>query len=201
MAPQLAALGFTVALIILMPPGPVAMALIEVGVTQGRTAGARGALGIASGDIVAATAAATALAVGTALPPTAFTALRTGSAVVFGLFGLMLVVRPGTVEAAAAAVQRPGRAFFAITIITPTVFAAWLGLLSTLPFTNDLRSMTPFLAGAVLASATWHLAVGVGAAQLTRLLSHRILAALTRLGGLAMVTLASAGVTAGLAAM
>ncbi len=191
MAPELALLGFTVALIVLMPPGPVAMALVEVGVTQGRSAGARGALGIASGDILASGAAATALAAGAALPPMLFSGVRVGSAVVFALFGFTLVVRPGSVKAAALSVRRPGRAFFAITSATPTVFAAWFGLLGTLPFVGDTRSVVTFLVGGVVASAAWHLLVGVTAAQLSGLLSQRILQAATRCGGAAMMVLAT----------
>ncbi len=193
MAPELALLGFTVALVVLMPPGPVAMALIEVGVAQGRSAGARGALGIASGDIVASSAAAAALAAGAALPPLLFSGLRIGSAVLFATFGLLLVVKPGTIESAASTVRRPGRTFFAITSATPTVFAAWFGLLGTLPFIGDIRSVVAFLIGGVMASAMWHLTVGVTAAQLSGLLSHKILQTATRFGGAAMLALAATG--------
>ncbi len=191
MALELAFLGFTVALVVLMPPGPVAMALVEVGVTQGRSAGARGALGIASGDIVASSAAAATLAAGAALPAVLFSSVRLGSAALFGLFGLTLLIRPGTVAAAALAIRRPGRTFFAITSATPTVFAAWFGLLGALPFIDDPASIAMFLAGAVAASATWHLTVGMAAAQLSDLLSQRVLRSATRVGGLAMLTLAA----------
>ena len=185
-------LGFGVGLLIMVPPGPLSVTLLEVGVTQGRSAGVRSGAGIAAGDVVVGSVAATIIIAGGMLPDAMFAGVRLASAGILIGLGLFLVVRPATVEAVARAIQRPARALFLLTVLTPTVLGAWIAMLAALPFSQSPADVTMFVIGVCGASAIWHTALGTLAAELGHRL-HGATGRIARAGGLTMVGFGVAG--------
>ena len=182
-------LGFALGLLFIIPPGPVTVTLVEVGLTQGRSAGVRSALGVAAGDVVVAFGAGTVVVAGAALPGGLFGALRTASAAALIGIGVLLVARPGVAETVAEAIERPGRTFFLMTVLTPTVFGAWVALLASLPFAGQGRALLVFVVGACLASLAWHLVLGAGAGGFGHRLDPRTIRIVARIGGVSMMAL------------
>ncbi len=180
-------LGFTIGLISIIPPGPVSLALIEVGATHGRRQGARGGLGVAVGEVVVAAVAAAVVIAGAGLPSGVFTALQVVSAALILVMGLALALRPTAIHAAAVEVRRPGRTLFLLTVFTPTVFGAWVAILGALPFADHATSLAVFVVGSAVASLGWHLLLGSAAGDLGRRVSTPALATATRLGGIGLM--------------
>ena len=187
MSLQLLLLGFGVGLVAILPPGPVSLSLIEVSVSHGRTGGARGGLGVASGDVVVATLAAVVVLAGGAIPTWIFSTAQLASSLVLVSLGLALFVRPGLCHALSESIVHPGRTFFALTALTPTVFGAWLALIAAMPFATDPTSVATFVAGAGGASLGFHLLLGTTAGGLGQRLSAERLVSASRLGGIAML--------------
>jgi len=98
-------LGFGVGLVAVIPPGPVALSLIEVGVQQGRRGAAWGAIGIAGGDSLVATLAAILVVLGGTLPAAFLTALTPS---VFGAWLAILAATPFASEPRAVALFLSG---------------------------------------------------------------------------------------------
>lgn len=188
MSMELLLLGFGVGLVAILPPGPVTLSLINVSASHGRTSGARGAVGVASGDVVVATLAALVVLAGGAIPTWIFSTAQLASSVVLISLGLALFVRPGLCHALSESILHPGRTFFALTTLTPTVFGAWLALIAAMPFATDPTSVATFVAGAGAASLGFHLLLGTTAGGLGQRLSAAKLVAASRFGGLAMLT-------------
>ncbi|MEM9133937.1 MAG: LysE family transporter [Actinomycetota bacterium] len=180
-------LGFAIGLISIIPPGPVSLALIEVGATHGRRHGARGGIGVAVGEVVTAALAATVVVVGAGLPASVFAALQVVSSMLILAMGAVLIGRPGAVHAAAVEVRRPGRTLFLITVFTPTVFGAWVAILGALPFAGHATSLAVFVVGGAVASFGWHLLLGSAAGDLGTRLSADALTTATRIGGVGLV--------------
>lgn len=180
-------LGFAIGLISIIPPGPVSLALIEVGATHGRRDGARGGLGVAVGEVAMAVLAAAVVVAGTGLPASVFATLQVVSSVLIVAMGALLVGRPGAVHAAAVEVRRPGRTLFLITVFTPTVFGAWVAILGALPFAGHASSLAVFIVGGAVASFGWHLLLGSAAGDLGARLSPTTLLTATRIGGVGLV--------------
>ena len=177
------ALGFGLGLLFVLPPGPLAVTLVEVGVAQGRTAGLRSGFGIAAGDLAVGGTAGVVAAAGGVLPSSVFSTLQTGSAIVLVALGAVMIVRPSSVEALAHAIHRPARTFFLLTLLTPTVFGAWLAIIVALPFSNDLSAIATFVVGAGLASAVYHGALGSAAGEFGRHLRGSAMARIAQGGG------------------
>ena len=95
-------LGFGVGLLFVLPPGPLAITLVEVGVSRGRVAGARSGFGIAAGDLAVGSAAGVVVVSGGALPDSAFATIQSVSALVLIALGIAMVLRPTAVESLAA---------------------------------------------------------------------------------------------------
>lgn len=182
-------LGFALGLLFIVPPGPVSVTLVEVGLHRTRSTGVRGAFGVAAGDLVVATAAALVVSVGASLPAVLFNSLRTGSSLVLIALGAVMLIRPGAVEAVAGAVERPGRTLFLMTVLTPTVFGAWLALLASLPFAGRAGAVPAFVFGACLASVLWHLGLVAVAGELGHRLGGGTIRLVGRAGGVAMVAM------------
>ncbi|MEO0492761.1 MAG: LysE family transporter [Actinomycetota bacterium] len=186
-------LGFGVGLLVIVPPGPLSVTLLEIGVTQGRSAGVRSGAGIAAGDMVTGTLAATIVVAGGILPDAMFAGVRVASATILIGLGLVLLVRPTTVEAVAGALQRPARALFLMTVLTPTVLGAWIAMLAALPFSQDPGQVAMFVVGVCVASTLWHTALGSLAAEFGHLLRGAT-ARIARAGGLTMIGFGIAGI-------
>ncbi|MEM9465542.1 MAG: LysE family transporter [Actinomycetota bacterium] len=176
-------LGFALGFLFVIPPGPLAVTLVEVGVTQGRGAGARSGAGIAAGDLAVGSAAGVVVVFGGALPDGAFAAVQIVSAAVLIALGVAMILRPTAVEAVAGAIHRPGRAFFALTVLTPTVFGAWVAIIAALPFTDDLSAIGTFVVGVGLASALYHVALGSAAGAFGRHLHGAAMNRIAQAGG------------------
>ena len=182
-------LGFGLGLLFVIPPGPIAVTLVEVGVNQGRSAGARSGMGIAAGDTVSGGLAGVTVASGGMLPTAVFDGVRITSAIVLIGLGAIMIGRPGTVESMAAAITRPARTFFFLTALTPTVFGAWLAILAAMPFAHHLPSSAAFVVGSGGASAMYHVALGSAAGEFGHRLSGVALVRITQLGGAAFAGL------------
>ncbi len=176
-------LGFGLGLLFVIPPGPLAVTLVEVGVSQGRIAGARSGFGIAAGDLAVGSMAGVVVVTGGALPDAAFDAVQLTSAAVLIALGIVMVARPTAVESLADAIQRPARAFFLLTVLTPTVFGAWIAIIAALPFADDLPAIAAFVLGAGIASAAYHVALGSAAGEFGRHLSGAVMVHIARGGG------------------
>ena len=182
-------LGFGLGLLFVIPPGPIAVTLVEVSVGQGRSAGARSGIGIAAGDTVAGAAAGLVVASGGVLPVAVFDWAQVVSAIVLVGLGVLMTARPTAVESFADAIQRPGRTFFLLTSLTPTVFGSWLAIIAALPFAGHLPSTALFLLGAGGASAIYHVALGSAAGTFGHHVSGSAMAKVTRFGGMAFTGL------------
>ena len=147
-------LGFGLGLLFVIPPGPIAVTLVEVGVNQGRSAGARSGMGIAAGDTVSGGLAGVTVASGGMLPTAVFDGVQITSAIVLIGLGAIMIGRPGTVESMAAAITRPARTFFFLTALTPTVFGAWLAILAAMPFAHHLPSRKSCFASANMSTVS-----------------------------------------------
>lgn len=182
-------LGFGLGLLFVIPPGPIAVTLVEVGVGQGRAAGARSGIGIAAGDMAAGAAAGLVVASGGVLPAGVFHWAQVVSAIVLVALGVAMFVKPSAVESFADAIQRPGRTFFLLTSLTPTVFGSWLAIIAALPFADHLPSTALFLLGAGGASAIYHVALGSAAGAFGHHVSSLVMTKVARAGGLAFAGL------------
>jgi len=182
-------LGVGVGLLSLLPPGPVTVTLVHVAGTSGHRAAIRGALGIATGDLVVAIAAVSILGAGAALPVGLFSGLQLASAALLLGLGLMLALRPGVADAAVARIQRPGRALFALTAFTPTVLGSWIAMLAAMPFAANSSHIALFALGVVVASLLWHPLLGLGAATVGSSITATTRRRLSRAGGVSMAVL------------
>lgn len=166
-----------------MPPGPVTVALVHLASASGRQPALRGALGIATGDLVLAAPAVAIVVAGTALPDRVFTAMQTVSALALVMIGALMLLAPAVAESTMENVRRPGRTMFLITALTPTVLAAWVAMLGAMPFADDATHLMLFALGVVLASFLWHPFLGMTAARAGRALSGATRHRLSRIGG------------------
>ncbi|MEM9203297.1 MAG: LysE family transporter [Actinomycetota bacterium] len=180
---SLVLLGFALNLLFVLPPGPLAVTLVEVGVSQGRAAGARSGIGIAAGDLAVGSAAGLLVVSGGVLPDGAFGTVQVVSAVALIAIGVAMAVRPSTVESVAGAIQRPVRAFFLLTVLTPTVFGAWIAIITALPFADDFDAILAFVIGAGIASAAYHVALGSAAGEVGRHVSGPVMIRVAQAGG------------------
>lgn len=191
MSLQVITLGFVIGLVAVLPPGPISLSLVEVSMSHGKHGGARGGLGIATGDIVMASAAGIVVLAGGAVPPWLFTFTQWLSTGVLVLIGGALLVRPGLCRALSRSIVHPGRTFFTLTALTPSVFGAWLAVIAAMPFAGEANSIAAFVAGMGVASTTYHVVLGATAGGFGDRISPRTAARLSRVGGAAMLVLAA----------
>lgn len=181
-------LGIAVGFVSIVPPGPVTMTLLQLGSRHGRTPALRGAFGIACGDLTVVWLAIAIVAAGSTLPPAAFLATQLLAAALLVGLGLTMLARPSACAAVVDRIERPGRAFFLITSLTPTVLGAWIALLAAMPFADDLAMLVRFALGAVIASFLWHPVLAIVASRLVdqRSSTQQML---SRTGGIVMVAM------------
>lgn len=189
-------LGIGLGLVSILPPGPVAIGLVEVGSRRGPAAALRGGLGVAGGDFCVVWVALAIIGAGSTLPPWAFSASQMLAAAVLIILGVSLLARPERCTAVVERIERPGRAFFLITSLTPTVLGAWVALLAAMPFATDLGALVRFALGAVAASLLYHPLLGLAIGQFGRRADERQRRVLTRLGGIATVTMGAVAMVA-----
>ncbi len=188
-------LGVGIGLLTLIPPGPVSLTLVQVGARLGHRSALRGALGIASGDVVLGITAVAIVGVGAALPTSVFAAAQAVAAAMLIAIGVVLLARPAAVAASIDRIRRPGRTLFLLTSLTPTALGAWIALLAAMPFAGDSRQLGFFALGVVVASCLWHPMLGALASTVGARLSDRGQLRLSRVGGIAMGAVGLALVT------
>lgn len=182
-------LGAAIGLVGLLSPGPVNLALVQVGARRGRHTALQGAAGIMGGDSLLGLVAIGIVGIGAALPGHIFTAGQMAAALLLAILGMGLVVRPDVITASLDRMQRPGRAFFLLTSCTPTTLGSWIAMLAAMPFAADIGQLGLFTVGVLLASYIWHPALGIASAKLGDRLNDDAQRRLSRFGGTAMVAL------------
>lgn len=180
-------LGVGLGFLTVLPPGPVTVALVHLASASGRQPALRGALGIATGDLVLAAPAVMIVAAGATLPARAFTVMQAISALVLVAIGALMLLAPAAAESTMQNVRRPGRTMFLVTALTPTVLAAWIAMLGAMPFADNPAHLTLFALGVVLASFLWHPFLGMTAATAGTTLSVPARRRLSRFGGTLLV--------------
>lgn len=185
---ELLLLGGFIGLLSLLPPGPVNVTLVEVGAAHGRRNGVRAGLGVASGEALLAAAAVALIAAGANLPGVVFTSVQLVSGLTLAMMGLALIAKPHVGAELAVRLSRPFTSMFAISVLTPSVFGAWLALLAAMPFADNSRELSIFCAGAIIASVLWHAFLGGAAGTIAPLLRPVVRIVVTRAGGVAMTT-------------
>jgi len=83
-------------------------------------------------------------------------------------------------------IERPARALFLLTSLTPTALGAWIALLAAMPFASDVAQLSRFAFGVVISSFLWHPVLGALASTLSNRLGKRGHLRMSRFGGLSM---------------
>ena len=179
-------LGVGIGLLTLIPPGPVSLALVQIGARRGQAPALRGALGIVGGDTVLGVVAVGLVGVGAALPDQVFRLSQLAAAALLATIGAALLARPDVAATTVDRIQRPGRALFLLTSFTPTALGAWVALLAAMPFAADRAQLGLFAIGVVLASCLWHPMLGAAASAIGSRLNERGQRVLSRCGGACM---------------
>lgn len=182
-------LGVGIGLLSLLPPGPVNLTLVQVGARMGRRPALQGAAGIVGGDSVLGFVSVALLALGTALPANVFSATQVAAASLLIVLGALLALRPAAISNSIDRMQRPRRAFFLLTSLTPTALGSWVAMLAAMPFAADTTRLALFTVGVLVASSLWHPTLGVTAAALGGRLTDRGQIRLSQLGGGGMAIL------------
>ena len=157
--------GLVIGLAMVAPVGPVALAVIGIGIERGRRYAVRGALGVATADAVLLLTVGL-LAGRAGILELAFTEQVT---VVLGL--VLVAIGAHVVWTGERSLERlgdithPATALLVMTLANPLSLAVWLGVVAALPRDTLRPASWPwFAAGVILASVAWHLGLAVGAA-------------------------------------
>ena len=184
-------LGAAIGLVAVMTPGPVSVALIDIGASRGRSSGVHAGLGVASGDLIACAMALAVVGLGSSLPSAFFTTTRVVSSMALVVIGGSLLRRPDIGHGLVERIQDPFRSMLTVTALTPSVFGAWVALFTAMPFADDPAQLSLFALGSVASSVGWHLALGGASGALASMVTARRRVALARLGGSAMLGVAA----------
>lgn len=184
-------LGTAIGLIAVMAPGPVSVALVDIGASRGRRSGVHAGLGVAGGDMAAGAAALSIIGLGTRMPGEFFAATQTLSAGALIAIGAGLISRPEIGQRMTARIGNPFRTMFAVTALTPSVFSAWIALFTAMPFAHDLFRLIVFASGALTSSCLWHLTLGGASGSMAARITPRQRVVLARSGGVAMLAVAA----------
>lgn len=182
-------LGLGVGMLSVIAPGPINLSLLQVGARLGRHSALRGAAGIIGGDSLLGVVAVGIVVLGAALPDQLFLSAQVGAALLLVAIGALLAARPTIASASIDRIQRPGRAFFVLTSLTPTALGGWIALLAAMPFAADASQLGLFTAGVLIASTIWHPFLGLVSAAIGTRLSEVGQRRLAQFGGLGMATL------------
>lgn len=192
------ALGLLLGSAAVASPGPLSLGLIQVAVSQGRGSGRWAGFGISSGDIAMLGGAIAVISAGASMPASVFMAIQIISISYLGFVGLTLVAKPAACAELAANIRRPGKTFFWATTLNPSVFGSWLAVLLAMPFSDDLSKLALFGVGAGFASLAWFQVLGSGAGAFSNRMSPRVVAWLSRAGGIGTLALGAWALSAAL---
>ena len=187
-------LGIGVGIIGILVPGPVTLAIIEIGTARGRTPGAQAGLGVAGADVTIGALPLMIVGAGSRLPGGAVGPIQLLSTLTLVVLGAGILLRPDLGGAVVAQFRHPFRSMFALTALTPSVFGAWIAMFAAMPFSNDFARLAIFGLGGVLVSIVWHLGLGTAAGSLGARLTLDRRLTLARVGGAAMLALAASTV-------
>lgn len=157
--------GFATGLAMVAPLGPIALALVGLGVERGRRHALEGALGVTLADgLLMGITAILAATVGLFDLP-GIDLITVGLGVVLIAIGARIALRAESALEAVGAIRRPGPTLLLMTLVNPLSVALWLAVVASLPS----HQLTParlaeFGVGVTLASLVWHTGLGTGAA-------------------------------------
>jgi threonine/homoserine/homoserine lactone efflux protein len=183
--------GFGIGAATCIPPGPISVTLIQVGLNSGRRAGVRAGAGIASADVAVGVGAITAVAIGGAAAPQALAAATIVAIAIVGVLGAAMVTRPHTCGQIAGNINRPARTLFALTAFNPMTAVSWVALLAAAPMATATHHRVAFATGVMLASWCWHPALGLAAGRYGTRIGEGTMRRITRASGLLLVSLAT----------
>jgi threonine/homoserine/homoserine lactone efflux protein len=179
-------LGVSIGLVAVMSPGPVTIALVEVGASRGRASGLRAGLGVAGGEVVVCVLALAVVVAGAVLPRSLFTATQLVSSFLLLAIGAGLLIRPTIGHELVKRMGNPFRSMFALTALTPSVLGAWIAIFAAMPFADDPTRLAVFGTGGLVVSFVYHISLGGAAGIMGSALTDERRLVLARVGGMAM---------------
>lgn len=182
-------LGVGLGAVAIIPPGPVTMSLIQVGVQRRARTGAGAGVAVAAADATLALVALGVIALGAATRPGIAAATTVIGVVTMLVAGLVLALRPAAVEQVVGTIERPVLTLFGITLIAPTTLLGWIALLGAVPVSTTADRVAIAL-GVMAFSAIWHPLLGLTAGRIGERASARMIRGTTRAGGVALCALA-----------
>lgn len=184
-------IGLGVGLIAVMSPGPVTLALVEIGSSRGRGPGLRAGAGVAGADVLMCCLALLLVLAGADLPPSILGITHLLSAGFLVTVGVGLLTRPDLGRALVGHMTNPFRAMFATTALNPAVFGAWVAIFTAMPFSQDIDRLVICGAGGIGVSVLWHVCLGGAAGTIGNTLTDQRRTTLARIGGVAMLAFAA----------
>lgn len=182
------ALGFLTGLALVAPVGPISLALIGIGTTNGRRPAASAASGVIAADVLIVVAMLVGASALLTLPDNIVAAVRIVLGTSLIAVGVGLVAKARTALAVVSTIRRPGRTLFAATLANPSTIAVWAGLATTaLP--SDRVEQLIFGAGLIAATTMWHYGVAGASAALGQRINDSMLVKLSTAAGFFVIAL------------
>lgn len=184
-------LGLGMGLLAVMSPGPVTLALVEIGSSRGRGPGLRAGVGVAGADLLMSSLALALVLAGSGLPPTILSGAQILSSIFLITVGVGLLTRPDLGRSLVGQLTHPCRSMFTTTALNPAVFGAWVAIFTAMPFNQDADRLLIFGGGGIVVSVLWHIGLGGAAGSLGAALTDGRRTSLARVGGIAMLAFAT----------
>ncbi len=184
-------LGLGVGLLAVMSPGPVTLALLEIGSSRGRGPGLRAGAGVAGADLLVSSLALAVVLAGAGMPQSILSGAHLLSSAFLIAVGVGLLTRPDLGRSLVGQLTHPFRSMFTTTALNPAVFGAWIAIFTAMPFSHDAARLLTFGAGGFVVSLLWHIGLGGAAGTLGTALNDDRRTSLARTGGVAMLALAA----------
>ena len=185
-------LGLLLGLVTVAAPGPISVAIVQVGSKGGPTAGVKAGMGVVGADVLTGLAAIALVTTGAAIGASTFEVLDRLAAAVLACMGAALVLRPAELGRLAGELKRPARAMFALTSFNPATLVSWIALIVAAPVSPDsaLTDRLALACGVVLVSLAWHASLGALAGRLGQRLSPQAHIRMGRASGAVLVFVA-----------
>lgn len=183
-------LGLGVGLLAVVSPGPITLALVEIGSSRGRGPGLSAGLGVASADILMSVLALLLVVAGAGLPSSVLSGTSLLSSIFLVTVGIGLATRPDLGRSLVGQFVHPFRTMFTTTALNPSVFGAWVAIYSAMPFSHDPDRLLIFGGGGIAVSLLWHVLLGGASGTLGTALTDQRRTMMARVGGFAMLAFA-----------
>lgn len=184
-------LGLGLGLLAVVSPGPITLALVEIGSSRGRRPGLSAGLGVASADILMSMLALLLVVAGAGLPSSVLSGTSLLSSIFLVTVGIGMAMRPDLGRSLVGQFTHPFRAMFTTTALNPSVFGAWVAIYSAMPFSHDPDRLLVFGGGGIAVSLVWHVLLGGASGTLGSALTDQRRTSLARTGGVAMLAFAT----------